>query len=144
VADTLATILRTEPDWSLLPPDISPTVFVFLRRSLQKDPKQRVGDIRDVRLALEGAYETASSRPAVPPHMLPVRTRRHPLSLLGAGLAGVLLATLATRVLTPSVSSVPAPQARFAIHTVAGIATNTARRRPRRRRCTRWVVPCLP
>ena len=30
----------------------------------EKDPKQRVGDIRDVRLALEGAFETAAPAPA--------------------------------------------------------------------------------
>ena len=50
VTDTLAAVVRAEPDWSLLPREISPTLPVFLRRSLQKDPKQRVGDIRDVRL----------------------------------------------------------------------------------------------
>ena len=35
-------------------------------RCLQKDPKQRVGDIRDVRLALEGAFETAVPQTAAP------------------------------------------------------------------------------
>ena len=39
---------------------------MFLRRCLQKDPKQRVGDIRDVRLALDGAFETAAPPVAVP------------------------------------------------------------------------------
>ena len=60
VTDTLAAVVRAEPDWSLVPGNVSPTLLVFLRRSLQKDPKQRVPDIRDVRLALEGAFETAA------------------------------------------------------------------------------------
>lgn len=59
VSDTLAAVLRAEPDWTLIPRAISPTLLVFLRRTLEKDPKQRVGDIRDVRLAIEGAFETA-------------------------------------------------------------------------------------
>ena len=42
---------------------------------LRKDPKQRVGDIRDVRLALEGAFETtvpgtAAPAPAIQPRPL--------------------------------------------------------------------------
>jgi Tol biopolymer transport system component len=59
VTDTLAAVVRAEPDWSLIPRGVAPILLVFLRRSLQKDPKQRVGDIRDVRLALEGAFEVA-------------------------------------------------------------------------------------
>ena len=59
ITDTLAAVVRAEPEWGLLPRDLSPTLVVFLRRCLQKDPKQRVGDIRDVRLALEGAFEVA-------------------------------------------------------------------------------------
>jgi len=39
---------------------------VFLHRCLHKDPKQRVGDIRDVRLALEGAFEVLDEVGRVP------------------------------------------------------------------------------
>ena len=64
ITDTLAAVVRAEPEWSLLPRDLSPTLVVFLRRCLQKDPKQRVGDIRDVRLALEGAFDVAAQTTA--------------------------------------------------------------------------------
>ena len=64
ITDTLAAVVRAEPEWGLLPRDLSPTLGVFLRRCLQKDPKQRVGDIRDVRLALEGAFEVAAQTKA--------------------------------------------------------------------------------
>ena len=66
VTDTLAAVVRAEPDWSLIPREVSPSLLVFLRRSLQKDPKQRVGDIHDVRLALEGAFETTAPQGATP------------------------------------------------------------------------------
>ena len=65
ITDTLAAVVRAEPEWSLVPRAVSPTLLVFLRRCLQKDPKQRVGDIRDVRLALEGAFETAAPQTAI-------------------------------------------------------------------------------
>ena len=55
VSETLAAVLIREPDWAALPSGLSPTLLVFLRRCLHKDLKQRMGDIHDVRLALEGA-----------------------------------------------------------------------------------------
>ena len=61
VTDTLAAVVRSEPSWDALPDAVSPTVRAFLRRCLHKDPKQRIGDIRDVRLALEGVFETAAT-----------------------------------------------------------------------------------
>ena len=64
VTDTLAAVVRAEPEWDLLPDAISPSLSVFMRRSVEKDVKRRVGDIHDVRLATEGAFETTASRPA--------------------------------------------------------------------------------
>ena len=61
MTDTLAAVVRSEPSWDALPETLSPTLRLYLLRCLHKDPKQRVGDIRDVRLALEGAFETPPS-----------------------------------------------------------------------------------
>ena len=60
VAETLGAVIHKEPDWTALPPGLSPTLRVFLQRCLHRDLRQRIGDIRDVRLALEGAFETAA------------------------------------------------------------------------------------
>jgi serine/threonine-protein kinase len=60
VSDTLVAILRDDPDWSALPPDTPARIRQILRVCLQRDPKQRVQAIGDVRLALEGAFETAT------------------------------------------------------------------------------------
>jgi serine/threonine-protein kinase len=57
VSDTLAGILRGDPNWALIPPGVSPTVSQYLKRCLAKDPNQRLHDIADVRLALEGAFD---------------------------------------------------------------------------------------
>ena len=59
ITDVLAAVVRAEPAWDLLPTDLSPTLQLFLRRCLQKDAKQRVGDVHDMRLALDGAFDTA-------------------------------------------------------------------------------------
>jgi len=64
VQDTLAAIMRDEPDWARLPATLSPALATFIRRCLHKDPKQRIHDIADVRLALEGAFEAVVSHAA--------------------------------------------------------------------------------
>ena len=47
------------------PADVPPVVVAYVKRCLQKDPKQRVHDIADVRLALDGAFDGGST--TVPP-----------------------------------------------------------------------------
>jgi Tol biopolymer transport system component len=54
VSDTLASVLRGEPDWRALPTDATHLTSV-LQRCLGKDPKQRLRDIADVKLWLETA-----------------------------------------------------------------------------------------
>src|SRR5205814_3769615 len=41
-ADTLAAILRSEPDWSMLPPSTPPALVRLLHRCLQKDVRARL------------------------------------------------------------------------------------------------------
>ena len=62
VSDVLASVLAREPEWTLLPRGLSPTLTSFLERCLHKDAKQRVPDIATMRLALEGAFDTGASQ----------------------------------------------------------------------------------
>jgi serine/threonine protein kinase/Tol biopolymer transport system component len=57
VAEVLANVIKTEPDWTALPADTPASLRLCLSRCLQKDPRQRFHDIADVRLAMEGAFE---------------------------------------------------------------------------------------
>ena len=66
MSETLARVIDREPDWAALPDNVPPVLNNFLRRCLQKNPKQRVHDIADVRLAMEGAFETTVSAAAAP------------------------------------------------------------------------------
>ena len=55
VSDTLASVLKLEPDWSLLPGDLPRGVQRLLRRCLHKDPRQRLHDIADARIEIDEA-----------------------------------------------------------------------------------------
>ena len=50
VSDTLAAVIRDEPDWTRVPAGLQP----LLRRCLEKDPKRRLRDIGDAMPLLEG------------------------------------------------------------------------------------------
>jgi len=65
VSYTVARILEREPDWSALPKSTPARVHELLRRSLEKDPRRRLRDVGEARLALEevlsgGAGSSAS------------------------------------------------------------------------------------
>lgn len=52
ITETMAAILKSDPDYTLLPPETRPLVSLVLRQCLQKDPSLRLRDIADVRLEL--------------------------------------------------------------------------------------------
>ena len=62
IYEVLASVLAREPDWSLLPRGLSPTLTRYIKRCLHKDPKQRIGDVQSLRLALEGAFDADAER----------------------------------------------------------------------------------
>jgi serine/threonine-protein kinase len=45
VADTLANVLKTQPDWEALPSDVPPAVVALIRGSLDKDRRRRIADV---------------------------------------------------------------------------------------------------
>ena len=60
VSLTLSVVLQREPDFAALPFSVPPHIAQTLRVCLRKEPSQRASDIRDVRLALDGAFHVAS------------------------------------------------------------------------------------
>ena len=63
VTDTLAAVIKNEPDWSHLPAATPMRVRVLLQRCLQKDVRQRLQAMGDARISLDevlsGALEAA-------------------------------------------------------------------------------------
>lgn len=69
VSDALASVIRSVPDWNVLPPNLNARLHELLRRCLEKDPGQRRRDIGDVRIELEQIHSggDASTRVAASP-----------------------------------------------------------------------------
>ncbi len=104
---TLADVMRAEPAWDSLPDAIPQTILTVLRRCLEKEPRQRVQAIGDVRLAMEGAFESAGSgttdaRPVAQPAMW-----QRPVPALLAVLGAALLTGLAVWTLTRTEQAPP-------------------------------------
>jgi len=55
MSDTIAAILKNEPDWDALPSSMPGSMKRLLRRCFQKKPEQRLRDIGDARLEIEDA-----------------------------------------------------------------------------------------
>ncbi|HYB52390.1 MAG TPA: protein kinase, partial [Thermoanaerobaculia bacterium] len=55
VSDTLAAVLRADIDWAELPAGTPPAIRRLLERCLDRDPRRRLRDIGEARIALEGA-----------------------------------------------------------------------------------------
>jgi hypothetical protein len=60
ITETIVSVISKEPDWPALPPSTSALARLLLRRCLDKEPKRRLRDIGEARLALEGAFEAAA------------------------------------------------------------------------------------
>jgi serine/threonine-protein kinase len=57
LTDTLAAVVRAEPDWGALPTATPSAIRRLLRRCLTKDPRQRLRDIGEARIAIERISE---------------------------------------------------------------------------------------
>jgi serine/threonine protein kinase/Tol biopolymer transport system component len=60
-SDTLASVLKTEPDWNALPDDTPVAIRRLLRRCLERDRKRRIADASDARLEIEEAISAPSA-----------------------------------------------------------------------------------
>jgi Tol biopolymer transport system component len=91
VTTTLARILEREAKMAELPATLPAAVRQTLELCLEKDPGKRIADIRDVRLALSGRFETPA--PSAPSGTVPARRAR--LAWIVAAIAVLVAAALA-------------------------------------------------
>ena len=66
VTDTLASVLKSDPDWSLLPPDTPVPIRRLLRRCLEKDRRERLDSAADARLEIQEALQPTASEATSP------------------------------------------------------------------------------
>jgi eukaryotic-like serine/threonine-protein kinase len=88
VTDTLAAVVKAEPEWRALPAAASHRVRDLLRRCLQKDPRLRLRDIGDARILIT---EALSGDPAAAVSSSPRPLRRLSPLLTAACLAALVL-----------------------------------------------------
>jgi serine/threonine protein kinase/Tol biopolymer transport system component len=60
LTDTLAAVMRADPEWSRLPSGVTGPLRELIRRCLRKDPRQRLQAIGDARIALEDVLSGAA------------------------------------------------------------------------------------
>jgi len=93
VSDTLAHILKGEPDWGKLPPDTPIRIRTLLRCCLEKNPRERLHDIADARIEIAGALSSPPGPEALP-------TSRPVRALIFRGVIGGLILVAATALIT--------------------------------------------
>jgi len=112
VSDTLAAVLRAEPDFEALPAETPNSLRVVLRLCLSKDVTERVQSTGDVRLAMRGAFETA----ALPAGVVSGQFGWEPSRVVAVALASVFVGALAVGTLWWLQPPPPAPSPfRFAV-----------------------------
>ena len=102
VSDTLAAVLRAEPEWDSLRADTPRQVNRVLRRCLERDPKRRLHDIADARIEIEEAISAPAETSLETADVMQAAAPRQRLTLwIGLATAlvvgGVLGGLLASR-----------------------------------------------
>lgn len=91
VSDTLAGVLKAEPDWNVLPASTPPRLRELVRRCLTKDSKQRLQAIGDARIAIE---ETMAGNVGADPRVRPVEGERRSLLQRALPWAGMIVSAI--------------------------------------------------
>ena len=121
VSEMLASVLVKDPDISSMGTHVPAHIRSVVRRCLVKDPKERVRDIGDVRLAMTGTHETTVSVATDATETPQLQVWQRPVPLVLAGLALLVIGGLAVWGLTGPTPSVPRVE-RFAIPPPAPLA----------------------
>jgi serine/threonine-protein kinase len=122
VSDTLASILRSSPDWTRLPGTVPTAIRSLLTACLEKDPRRRVRDISTARFVLEQRSSLDAQAP-VPRRVPPV----YRVALLALAVVSLLLGA-ATLMLWRRPETPPPPVTRFSITLPEGLELTLARR----------------
>jgi len=91
-SDTLAAVLRAPIEWPQLPAATPPSLVRLLKRCLERDPKKRLRDIGEARIALDAPMDepiAPSAAPAPPPARSLAKTLIWAAALVVTVLAGV-------------------------------------------------------
>jgi eukaryotic-like serine/threonine-protein kinase len=127
-SDTLASVLKSEPDWAALPTDVSPAIRTLLRRCLVKDRRQRIADMSVASFILAESASLPMFSDVRPTDVPVAHAWRWRAALVTAAVIGTAsLVGLGAWIRSPS--SAEHPVARFSLRLPDGQRfTNTGRR----------------
>ena len=97
ISEVLAAVLRQDVDWAALPSAVPSAVRRLIARCLERDPKRRLRDIGEARIALDGPFEPPSVEPRA---RVPLVRRALPLAL-AALLSALVTAAASWYVIRP-------------------------------------------
>jgi len=103
VSETLASVLKGEPDWRVLPGDLPPAVHLVIERSLTKDRAARLPDISTAKFLLNEPSAIAPGQGAAGP------SRSGRTIGLKAALTLIVMAAIAAAILARGVWPLSAP-----------------------------------
>ena len=114
-SETLADVMKSEPVWGRLPAALPSGLSTLIRGCLQKDPRQRVRDIGDARLTMEGPFESTATLPT-PPSVFRSLGWRQAMPWVAAVAVGALVASVAVWYVVGPRDRVPSATNRFAVN----------------------------
>ena len=98
MTEVIASVLKTDPDVTLLPPNLHPRLVEVIRRCLAKDPKRRWHAVADVRVELDALLADPQGLTLTPGNEIDARRfwpRALPLAAAAAVAGAALVATAA-------------------------------------------------
>jgi Tol biopolymer transport system component len=111
-SDTLAAILRKEPEWDSIPKEAAPLLVQICRRCLEKDPQKRMRDIGEVRVALEDSSSTVIGLSGIgdlPPAPAAMPSQPRVLPWIAVAVLAVALGAVAFLGMTGVIGPAPEP-----------------------------------
>ena len=112
VTDVLARVIERDPEWRALPPNTPRDLRRLLERCLTKDPKARLRDIGEARVAIDGLIgsKEPAPEPAAAPAVVPAAARpwlRFVPWALASALGAIALLLWLRPAATPGASAAP-------------------------------------
>jgi serine/threonine-protein kinase len=122
VSDTLAAVLKSDPDWNALPPSVPASIRSLLEGCLEKNHQDRIADISTALFILR--------RPASARADVPVRpgSRRSPITWVALAVAGAVAGAAAAIALWPRPAPPAVPVTRFEVPMPSGGQMTLSRR----------------
>ena len=102
ISEVLAGVIKSDPNWVLLPGETPAAVRRLLERCLQKDPKRRLRDIGDAQAYIDDALEVPATSPRPLAARSPARERiAWAAALLTIAVAAVVITAMLRRSPSP-------------------------------------------